>query len=299
MIAIGERLAAGEFKFVYVVGMNPVLTLPDSNKIIDGLKRDDCFLVVHDTHITETAKLADVLLPATTYLEKDDVFLSDCHSFVRLGRKAIEPLAESRDEYPLMKELATRMGVTEPWVHFDPWQDMRKNFQNAFIDGSFQDLLDGKPLQVRHKPLDEYQTSTGKLEFTSTSAPVCVKPIPEQLMVGTSDGEFIMLNSSLPQYLHTQFTDVYDEIPRTFWVNPSDAETNELVDGKGCILYNERGELEATIKTTGKVPPGVVWCPRELIDERGNPQNGLAPGTPQKIGGGPMFNTVKVKIRSK
>ncbi|TRO62446.1 formate dehydrogenase [Candidatus Bathyarchaeota archaeon] len=299
MIAIGERLAAGEFKFVYVVGMNPVLTLPNSKKIIEGFKRDDCFLVVHDTHITETAKLADVLLPATTYLEKDDVFLSDCHSFVRLGRKAIEPLAESKDEYPLMKELATMIGVTEPWVHIDPWQDMRENFSEAFVDGSFQDLLDGKPLQVRLRPLDEYQTPTGKIEFTSTSAPNGVKPIPEQLMIGTSTGEFIMLNSSIPQYLHTQFTDVYDEIPRIVWVNPSDAETNGLIDGKECTLYNERGELEAKMKITEKVPPGVVWCPRELIDENGNPQNGLTPGTPQKIGGGPMFNTVKVRIRNK
>ena len=74
MISLGERIAAGEIKFVYVVGTNPALTLPDSNRVIEGFKWDDCFLVVHDTHITETAKLADVLLPATTYLEKDDVY---------------------------------------------------------------------------------------------------------------------------------------------------------------------------------------------------------------------------------
>ena len=299
MIALGERLAAGEFKFVYVVGMNPVLTLPDSYKIIDGFKRDDCFLVVHETHITETAKLADVLLPATTYLEKDDVFLSDCHPYVRLGRKAIEPLAESRDEYPLMKELAARMGVTELWVHVDPWWDMAENFREAFIDGSFQDLLDGKSLQARLRPLDEYQTATGKLEFASTSSPAGVKPIPEQLDICTAEGEFIMLNSSLPKYLHTQFTDVYDSIPRIVWVNPSDAEKIGLRDGEKRVLYNEQGELDAIVKLTGKIPPSVIWCPRELIDEKGNPQNGLAQGTPQKIGGGPMFNTIKVRIRSK
>ncbi|MFH1180010.1 MAG: molybdopterin-dependent oxidoreductase, partial [Candidatus Bathyarchaeota archaeon] len=297
MISLGERLAAGEFKFVYVVGMNPVLTLPDSHRFIEGFKRDDCFLIVHETHLTETAQLADIVLPATTYLEKDDVYVSDSHPFIRLGRKTIEPLAESMDEYPLMRELAERMKVDEPWVHVDPWLDMKKNFDEAFLDGDFDDLLQGKYLRIRHRPMDEYQTQTGKLEFSSTSAPDGVSPLPEQLELAVEAGELIMLNSSLPQYTHTQFRDVYDMIPCTAWVNPVDAEKNGLKDGGKYTIYNQHGQIDVTIKITGKVLPGVIWCPRELIDENGNPQNGLAPGTPQKIGGGPMFNTVKVRFK--
>jgi anaerobic selenocysteine-containing dehydrogenase len=297
MISLGERLAAGEFKFVYVVGMNPVLTLPDSHNIIAGFKHSDCFLVVHDTHLSETAQLADVVLPATTYLEKTDMILSDCHPYVRLAEKTIEPLAESRDEYPLMLELAKRMGVDEPWVHVDPWEDMTYNFRDAFIDGEFNDLLDGKSLKLRYKALDEYQTGTGKIEFTSTTISEGVSPLPRQLEVSTESGEFIMLNSSLPQYLHTQFRDVYNEIPRTIWVNPEDAEKHRLTDGGNHTVYNERGELDVIIKVTGRIIPGVIWAPRELIDEKGNPQNGLSPGTPQLIGGGPMFNTIKVRFK--
>ncbi len=297
MISLGERLATGEFKFVYVVGMNPVLTLPDSNKFIEGFKRDDCFLVVHDTHITETAQLADIVLPATTYLEKRDIIVSDCHPFIRLAEQAITPLAESRDEYPLMLELADRLGIDEPWVLVDPWKEMAEYFSDAFVEGSFIDLLTGKSLQLKFKPLDEYQTPTGRLEFTSTSVPDDVSPLPRQLDIETSEGELIMLNSSLPNYTHTQFRDVYENIPCNIWVNPLDAEKNELADGEKHVIYNDHGEITVTVTITAKVPPGVIWAPRELVDETGNPQNGLSPGTPQRIGGGPMFNTVRIRFK--
>jgi anaerobic selenocysteine-containing dehydrogenase len=297
MISIGERLAAGEFKFVYVVGMNPVLTLPDSNNIIKGFKRDDCFLVVHDTHLTETAKLANIVLPATTYLEKTDVIISDSHPYVRLAKKAIEPLAESRNEHPLMLELAQRLGVDEPWVHVDPWTDMMKNFRGAFKDGEFRDLLDGKSLTLRYRPMNEYQTPSGKIEFTSTTVQEDTSPLPHQIEIDLEDDELIMLNSALPQYTHTQFRDVYGDIPCTIWVNPRDAEKHNLTDGGKHCIYNEQGKLMVKVKVTKRITPGVIWAPRELIDEKGNPQNSLAPGTPQKIGGGPMFNTIKIKFK--
>jgi anaerobic selenocysteine-containing dehydrogenase len=297
MISLGERIAAGEFKFVYVVGMNPALTLPDSNRVIEGFKWDDCFLVVHDTHITETAKLADVLLPATTYLEKDDVYVSDSHPFVRLGRKTIEPIAESRDEHPLMIELARRLNVDESWVHVDPWVDMEKNFREAFIEGDFKDFLEGKPMQLRHRPMDEYNTETGKIEFASTSAPEGVSPIPIQMEIPIEEGAFIMLNSAVPQYTHTQFTDVYGDIPCVAWINPEDVEKMGLDPKAKTTIYNDLGQLIVDLKPTNQVPSGVIWCPRELIDSEGNHQNSLTHGTPQLIGGGPMFNTIRVRVR--
>lgn len=297
MISLGDRLASGEFKFVFVFGMNPALTLPDSKKVIEGFKRDDCFLVVHDTHLTETAKLADVVLPATTYLEKNDVIVSDSHPFVRLARKTVEPLGESMDEHPLMIKLAESLGLEEKWVYADPWKDMETRFSEAFTEGTFQDLLQGKPLQVRHRPMDSYQTPTGKLEFASTSVTEGISSLPMQYRIGLDDGELIMLNSALPQYTHTQFRDVYDDIPCTAWVNPLDAEKNSLTDGDRHVIYNESGELVVSVKVTKRVHPGVIWTPRELIDKEGNIQNSLTPGTPQRIGGGPMFNTVKVRFK--
>jgi len=297
MIRLGELLAGGEFKFVYVFGMNPVLTLPDSSNVVKGFKRENCFLVVNDTHLTETAKLADVVLPATNYLEKDDVIVSDCHPFVRIARKAVETLAESMDDHYVMLQLAKLLRLDEPWVYIDPWKDMELIFKEAFIDGSFSDLLTGKPLQVRHRPMDEYQTPSGRLEFSSTRVPDGISPLPFQYKIKVDEGEFIMLNSALPQYTHTQFREVYNEIPCTAWVNPTDAEKYNLKDGGKYLIYNENGEIQVIIEITNRAPPGVIWTPRELIDTEGNIQNSLAPGIPQRIGGGPVFNTVKVKFK--
>ena len=297
MISLGERLASGEFKFVYVFGMNPVLTLPDSGNVVEGFKRGDCFLVVNDTHLTETAKMADVVLPAATYLEKDDIVFSDCHPFVRVARKAVESLAESIDDHRVMLRLAECLGLTEPWVYIDPWEDMEQVFQGAFIDGTYRELLDGKPLQLRHKPMDKYQTPSGKIEFTSTSVPEGISPLPLQHEINLDVGELIMLNSAIPEYTHTQFRDVYNEIPCTAWVSPEDAERFNLKEGEKHLIYNENGQLMVTVKITNRVPHGVIWTPRELIDTEGNIQNSLAPGTPQRIGGGPFFNTVKVRFK--
>lgn len=297
MISLGERLAAGEFKFVYVFGMNPAMTLPDSKQVINGFQRPDVFLVVHDSHITETTNLADVVLPATTYLEKDDIFTSDSHPFVRMGRKAIWPIAESIDEHMLMKAMAEKLDVKEPWVYADPWEEMSEGFKDAFIDGSFSDLLEGKGLQLRHKPMDEYPTGTGKIEFESTCAPEGVSPIPVQMEIPVEEGEFIMLNSAIPKYTHTQFTDVYGDIPCVAWINPDDVEAMGLDAEAKATLYNDLGELIVDLKQTKQVSRGVIWCPRQLIDPEGNHQNSLSHGAPQLIGGGPMFNTVKVRVR--
>jgi anaerobic selenocysteine-containing dehydrogenase len=297
MISLGQRLAAGEFKYVYVFGMNPTLTLPDSNEVIEGFKRKDCFVVVHDTHHTETTHLADIVLPATTYLEKDDLIISDCHSFVRLARKTIQPIKDSINEFTLMKEIARRLQVEEPWVYTDPWSDMEEVFRDAFIDGDIEDLINGKPLQLRHKPMNEYQTATHKIEFNASIVAEGISSLPQQIKIHLQDDEVIMLNSALPQYTHTQFRDIYDKIPCVAWVNPEDAEKNNLKDTEKYTLYNRCGQLIVTIRVTNKSQPGVIWCPRELLDDQGNPQNSLTPGTPQKIGGGPIFNSVKVRFR--
>jgi len=295
-ISIGERLAAGEFRFVYVQSMNPVLTLPDSSNIKKGLQRDDVFLVVHDTHVTETCRLADVVLPAPTYLEKDDVVLSDSHPYVRKACKAVEPWGESRDEVWVMSELAHRIGVEDRWVHDDPWDAAGHALANAFIDGGFEDLMSGSPLRLRMRPIDEYQTPSSRIEFYSSAAEEGVSPLPRQVELTLGSDEFILMSSSLPNYTHTQFRDVYGEIPAQVWINLADAERIGVQEGVEVTLFNGLGRLRLTAVATDRVPRGVLWAPREMIDGAGEPQNSLTPGEAQVIGGGPVFNSTRVRI---
>ncbi len=295
-ISIGERLKAGEFRFVYVQGMNPALTLPDSGSIKAGLTRDDVFLVVHDTHLTETCRLADVVLPAATYLEKDDIVLSDSHPYVRKACRAVEPWGRSRDEVWVMRELAHRMGVEDEWVYDDPWAEVGRTLEEAFMDGGYRDLMNGSSVRLRIRPADEYQTPSGRIEFFSTAAGEGVSPLPAQMCLGRAPNMYVLISSSLPKYTHTQFRDVYGAPPLQVWVNPLDAERHGVEEGSEVTLLNERGRLTLTAVVTDQVPRGVLWAPRELVDDDGNPQNALTLGKAQALGGGPAFNSTRVRI---
>ncbi len=295
-ISIGERLEAGECRLVYVQGMNPVLTLPDSGSVKAGLTRDDVFLVVHDTHLTETCRLADVVLPAATYLEKDDIVLSDSHPYVRKACKAVEPWGRSRSEIWVMRELGRRYGVGEEWVYDDPWAEVSRALEDAFTGGGYWDLMDGSTVRLRMRPLDEYQTPSGRLEFFSTAAGDGVSPLPAQMDLSRAPDEYVLISSSLPKYTHTQFRDVYGEIPLRVWVNPVDAERHGVDEGSEVTLFNEYGRLRLTAFVTDNVPREVLWAPRQLVDGEGNLQNSLTPGVPQLIGGGPGFNSTRVRI---
>jgi anaerobic selenocysteine-containing dehydrogenase len=298
-VALGPLLKGGEFKFVFVCGMNPAVTLPNQNAVRAGLSRSDVFVVVHETHWTDTARIADVVLPAPTYLEKADVVLSDHHRYCRLSNRAIEPLSESRDEVSLMHELARQLGLKAYWLYEDPWEALRKSLMGAFENGSVDDLFNGKVMKLKMRPMNEYQTPSSKVElYSSKAVDTGLDPLPEQLPIEQSEGKwFILLNSSLPNYTHSQFTDVYGPIPQIVWISPEDSKSLEIEDDEALQVYNNLGGVILRATVTDRVSPGVLWAPRPVTGIDGNPMNSLASSTPQTIGRGPMFNTTKVKLR--
>ena len=296
-VALGRSLDEGRFGFVYVSGMNPAVSLPDQGRVRRALSRGEVFVVVHDTHWTETASLADVVLPAPTYLEKEDLVISDSHAYVRRSARAVEPLGESRCEVDVMRGLAGRLGVEEAWVYEDPWEAVGGAMEGAFEEGSFADLMSGSVLRLRSRPGELYQTPSGKIEFSSGAAEgIGVDPLPSQLPLYRGDDELVLLTSAIPGYLHSQFRDVHGPIPAIVWINEEDAERHSVLGGESIILYNERGSIEVEAVVTGRVPRGVVWSPRLLTGLNGSPQNLLMPSDTQAIGGGPAFNSTRVKI---
>lgn len=295
-VGLADLVARGEFGFVFVFNMNPLLTLTGQGALRRGLMRDDVFMVVHDTHWTETADYADLVLPAPTFLEKEDVVISYSHGYVRLSRRVVKPLGESLEEYRLMFLLAERLGFRDSRLFEDPWSVLEKAFENAFEDGSFEDLLEGRVLRLRSRGRSEYQTPSGKIELWSSVAEERgLSPLPEQLDVG--EGGFVLLNSATLKYTHTQFREVYGEIPAVVHVNPVDAEKLGLGDGDLVVLYNELGRVLLKARLSGDVPEGAVWAPRQLKGLDGTPLNVLIPTAVQKIGGGPVFNSVRVWLR--
>ncbi|MEM3730377.1 MAG: molybdopterin-dependent oxidoreductase [Candidatus Bathyarchaeia archaeon] len=298
-VALGKHLEKGEFKFVYIYNMNPAETLPNQRTVRKGLMRNDVFVVVHDTHWTETARHADVVLPAATFLEKDDIVVSYSHNYVRKSNKVIEPLGESKSELWVAMEIAKRLNIKEKWLYDDAWETVEKAFGDSFENGSFQDLMNGKTLRLKAKPKDEYQTPTGKIELYSTVAEKlgfsALPMLPQQCQT-PGQGGFILLNTAVAKYTHTQFQDVYGPLPPIVLLNPKDAKQHSIKDGDPIKLFNKLGSVGLRARISNAVPAGVLWTPRECNDLDNKPLNMIVPDTTQTIGGGPIFNTTIVKI---
>jgi anaerobic selenocysteine-containing dehydrogenase len=296
-VDIGSHLESGEFKFVFVYCTNPASTLPNLNAVRAGLSRDDVFLVVHDTHWTETTRYADVVLPAATYFEKTDVNFSDHHLYCRLSNKVINPLEGSKDEIYLMNEIIRELELDTDWLLEDPWKVLRKSLKNSFQNGTLDDLLEGKELKLRLKPMNEYQTQSGKIEFYASKAEkLGFNPLPEQLPCEPEEGMFVLLNSSISKYTHSQFRDVYGPIPQHVWLNSKDAASLNIKNNDRIKIYNDLGGVVIHTVVTNDTPQGVLWAPRPLTGLEDNPLNILADSKPQVIGGGPRFNSIKVRI---
>jgi len=229
-VALGRLLEAGEFKFLFVYNMNPALTLPDQEAVRRGLLREDLYVVLHDTHWTETAKYVDVVLPAPTYLEKEDIVIPYSHPYVRRSRKAIAPLCESRDEVWVMRELAKRLGLEEGWVFEDPWEAVEKALGDAFEGGHPMDLTPSALLRLRSKPSEEYQTSTGRIEFYSRKAEeMGLNPLPIQLPPTAGQGRVHPPKQRpSPVYPHA--------VSRGLWTHSSAS----LAEHRGCCELGHR-----------------------------------------------------------
>jgi anaerobic selenocysteine-containing dehydrogenase len=293
-VALGRLLKKGRFKCVYIHNMNPVETLPNHKAVKSGLLRNDVFVVVHDTHWTKTTQCADVVLPAPTYFEKEDIVVPYSHKYIKKSNAIIPPVEKSKSEIWVMNNLAHNLNCPE-WVTENCWDIIRTAFENSFEKGSFSDLKEGKLITLKMRPENEYQTPSKKIEIYSTRAEKGVTPLPYQHSTDTNG--FFMLNSALKKYTHTQFQDVFGVIPPLVFINVKDALKIGINDSDIVEVYNELGSIHLKAVISVSVPPGVVWVPRQGKDIRGVPQNCIVPDITQNIGGGPVFNSTLVKIK--
>ena len=101
---------------LYVFCANPVVSTPNTGRIIEGMQRDDLFTVVHDLFLTDTARYADIVLPATSQLEQTDLHKAYGHRNLQYNEAAIAPLGEAKSNWDVMRLLAAAMGYDEPWL---------------------------------------------------------------------------------------------------------------------------------------------------------------------------------------
>jgi anaerobic selenocysteine-containing dehydrogenase len=296
-VAVADHVNRGDFKFIFVSCMNPAMTLPNQKDFRNGIQRNDVFLAVHDTHWTKTASYAHAVLPAQTFLEKDDIIIPESHNTITWSEKAVSPLNDSRHEIWVMRQIAQRLKLKENWLYEDARKAVRRAMHNAFETGNFDDLLSGSRLALKRRPADEYQTRSGKIEFYSHEAAARGwPPLPRFHPRPAASLPLTYITSSIAEYTHTQFQEIYGPIPAFACFNPGDAAKNNIKQGDNIFIFNEFGKIKLEARISGSVPEGVVWSPKELEGLDGTAQNCLTSSLPQEMGGGPRFNSTRVGV---
>ncbi len=297
-VAVAEEIRKGRFKFIYINCMNPAVTVPDQSAFRQGLARQDVFCVTHDTHWSDTAKLSDLVLPAPTFYEKEDVVIPYMHPYVIKSNPVIPPLFESKTEIEVMQLIARRLGLAQVWLYEDPMEVLSRAFVDSFENGTFDDLLSGRVLTLKSSSDDTYATLSGKLElYSSTARTRGYPPLPVQGSTRTDEYDFTLLNSAIPSFTSTQFQEVFGAIPAIVHINSEQAKSLGFEENQEVIMENDQGRARVMLTLSGDVPPDVLWTPRQSLDLDDSPMNTLMSPIPQPIGNGARYNSTRVRLK--
>ncbi|MBR9728162.1 molybdopterin-dependent oxidoreductase [Shewanella intestini] len=261
---------------------NFVAVAPDSNACRRGAMRDDLFLVVHDFLMTDTAELADIIVPSTTQFEMPDMGTDYNWYHMQTSEKVIEPLGESKDNWIFFKELGQHMGVGHhPEMQVDYEQILRDfldtdmpAFKNAGI--TYDQIIKEKFVTVwEEKPYlasGKFKTPSGKIELWSQKMkdagyhPVIDFGLPEDEMIPEEKSlPFRMISPAIPQRANSAFYNV--KYIRNFpaymvKLNTDDAKRLGIKNNDRIKLKNQRGEAVFTAQVSGQVPVGTVMTPK-------------------------------------
>jgi anaerobic selenocysteine-containing dehydrogenase len=271
-------------KAMVVYNSNPGAVAPDRARVRQGLARDDLFTVVLEHFMTDTARYADVVLPATTQLEHWDVHFAYGHYYVSLNQPSIEPVGEALPNSEIFRRLAKACGLTEP-CFADSDEDMiRQSLAGGHpnMEGvTFERLMEKGwvrlNLKAPYAPYAEggFPTPSGKCEFISERlAAKGLDPVPQYLPPRESRESDPSLAARFPltlisppahQFLNSTFVNV-DTLRKkagapTIRIHPDDAVLRGIVDGLTVRCYNDRGGFTAPAVVTPEVKRGVVQAP--------------------------------------
>jgi predicted molibdopterin-dependent oxidoreductase YjgC len=255
----------GTIKALYIVGENPIISDPDSRHVEDALKKLD-ILVVQDIFLTETARLADVVLPAATFAEKEGTF-SNTERRVQRVRKAINPVGEARPDWQIVCEVARKLGGKG--FDFETPADIMEEIASVtpqYGGISYERLEDGGiqwPCPNPDHPGtmylhgEKFGTPSGKGQFAALEyRPPAEMPDEEYPLVLTT-------GRSLYQYHTGSMTRRVKGLnvlraEELVEVNQKDADELGVANGETVRVVSRRGEVTATAKVTGDSPAGVI-----------------------------------------
>jgi anaerobic selenocysteine-containing dehydrogenase len=274
---------------LFVFGANPAASTPNSGRVVEGLRRDDLFTVVHELFLTDTADYADIVLPATSQLEQTDLHKAYGHALLTYNRPAIPALGECKSNWEVMGLLAGVMGFSEPWLHQSPDEVIAEVLAatavpNPGLRGITLERLraDGAvPLNLDDAPPfadGRFPTPSGKVElFSQALADLGADPLPGGFDEQGDDGDAPRgkwdrndaLNLVSPAAHHFVSSSLASQAGLLknagtpfVEIHPADAAARGISDGDMVILENGRGWCRLRAVVTDAVRPSVLSSPK-------------------------------------
>ncbi|WP_169309236.1 molybdopterin-dependent oxidoreductase [Desulforhopalus sp. IMCC35007] len=316
MIHLGYALTGMEqpVKALVVYNSNPASVNPDSSSVRFGLARDDLFTVVHEQVMTPTARFADLLLPATTFLENLDVYTGYGHFYMGVAKPVVEPAGEAKSNFDFFQALALACGFNDATFH-ETCRERLKRYL-ATMGGVPQDIgveeiIEGRLVHSTKSCASGEVLKSSGLKFHFSSPGYAPEP---PIACLTDAGEFVdpdllarfplqLITPPHPDLLNSTFGEKYQGECGSVLIHPDDAARFNVKDGAMVIIANNRGRStrKATVSQNTKkgvlVAEGLFWIPVE--DSSGVAAGGINDLTSQKLadmGGGATFHECMVTL---
>jgi anaerobic selenocysteine-containing dehydrogenase len=248
---------------LYVYHSNPAAVTPDQNSVLQGLAREDLFTVVHERFLTDTARYADIVLPATSSLEHSDIYRSYGTYCLQRAQAALPPVGESHSNWEVFAGLAAALGFQEPIFRESADQVIDRLLalpSPLRRDIDLTALAEGRAVELTVER-GGYETASGKIEILNASLS---HPLPRYLPTHEENGTlpFRLMTAPNPFALNASFYEQEELRSKQggmqLKMNPDDAAARDLADGERVVAWNELGEVTFLLEVTERVPSGVV-----------------------------------------
>ena len=319
-ILSGERkdLADGPgVHALFVQNTNPAVVCPESLRVKQGLARSDLFVCVHEQFMTDTAQLADLVLPATTFVEHDDIYIAGGHSFLQVSKQVVEAVGEARSNHWVVCELAKRLGARHPGFEMTAWELIDATLKLSGLPDAATVYrnrgYDCAPEFTTAHFLDGFETPDQRFHFRPDwsqlgAAHRGLPPLPDHHPVtdrADAQHPFRLVAAPARAFLNTSFTETPTSRRRegrpTVLMHPEDCRESGIGDGDAVRLGNRLASVVVHAQRFAGVQRGVVvveslW-PNSAYRE-GLGINALVSADPAAPNGGAVFHDTAVWLRA-
>ena len=289
-------------QMLFVYNCNPLATIPDQNRVLRGLQRDDLFTVVFDQVFTDSARYADVILPSTTFLENYDIAKGYGPISLQLVRPVIEPVGESRPNAEVFSDLAARLDLGEREEEIDTLMRIAGRLPpeigaELMNRGSVTPPFDGAPVQF----VDVLPRTAGEkvhlfppeLDAQAPNGLYGFQPDP------ATDRYPLALISPASEKTVSSTLGEQRERAAVLQMHPADAAARGLAQDDPVRVFNDLGEVHVPLGLNREIRPGTVSLPKGLWRKstyNGFTANALVPDSLTDLGGGACFNDARVQV---